>query len=81
MEHLFLSTLIVFHGFVLALSMANNWNLIQKKTWDPCNIYYGALVKIIKDSWNPLTIVTKISTLDAAGILDPAFSYGVLVAK
>ena len=80
-EYLFISTLIVFHGFFISWSMANSLNLIQKRIWDLCNIYDGALVKIIVDSWNPLTIITTSSTLDAAGILSPAFSYGVMVAK
>ena len=61
--------------------MPNSLNLFQKHTLDPCSIYDGAFVKIIVDSWNPLTIVTTSSTLDAAGILGPAFSYGVMVAK
>ena len=81
MKYLFTSALIVFHGFAISWSMANSLNLFQKRTWDPCNIYDGALVKIIVDSWNPLTIVTTSSTLDAAGILGPTFSYGVMVAK
>ena len=61
--------------------MANSLNLFQKRTWDLCNIYNGAFVKIIKDSRKPLTIVTTGSTFDAAEILSPAFSYGVMVAK
>ena len=81
MKYLFISTLLVFHGFVISWSMANSLKLFQKKTCDPCNVYGGALVKIIVDSWNPLTIVTTSSTLDAAGILGLAFSYGVMVAK
>ena len=81
MKYLFISTLIVFHGFVISWSVANSLNLSQKKSWDTCNICGGALVKIIVDSWNPLTIVTTSSTLDAAGILGPVFSYGVMAAK
>ena len=81
MEYLFISTLIVFHGFAISWSMANSLNFFQKRIWDPCNIYDGAPVKIIVDSWNMLTIVMTSSTLDAAGILGPAFSYGVMVAK
>ena len=61
--------------------MASSLDFFQKRTWDPCNIYDGALVKIIEESWNLLTIVTTKSTLDAAGILGPTFSYGVMVAK
>ena len=81
MKYLFISTLIVFHGFVISWSMTNSLNLFQKSTWDHSNIYDGDLVKIIVDSWNPLTIVTTSFTLDAAGILGPAFSYGVMVEK
>ena len=81
MKYLFISTLIVFHDFVISWSIENSLNLFQKRTWDPINIYDEALAKIITDSWNPLTGVTTSSDLDAIGILGPAFSYGVMVAK
>ena len=58
------------------LKMANSFNLPQKRTWDPCKIYDGALAKIIVGRWNLLTVVTTSCSLDAAGILGPAFSYG-----
>ena len=67
MKYLFISILIVFHGFDISWSMTNSLNLFQKRTWDPCNIYDGALVKIVVDSWNQLTIVTTNSALNAAG--------------
>ena len=81
MKYQFISTLIVFHGLVISRRMTNSLNLFQKRTWDICNIYDGAIAEILVDSWNPSTIVTTSSTLDAAGILGPAFSYGVMVAK
>ena len=68
MKYVSISTVIAFHDFVISWSMANSLNLFQERTWDLCNIYNGALVKIIKDSWNPLTIVTTSSTLNVAGI-------------
>ena len=75
MKYLFISNLIVFHGFVIFWIMANSLNLFQKRTWDSWNIYDGALIKIVVDSRNPLTIVITSSILDAAGILGPTFSF------